>query len=100
MLGAFAACGGDSDTGGTTATTTTNPSAPEQPAQPAAPDQPTGEAGGAMMAPTAEPAMMPRAAPEVMMMKPKVERVIVGIVPFSQEANIQAHRRADCRCAV
>ena len=53
-----------------------------------------------MMAPTAEPAMMPRAAPEVMMMKPKVERVIVGIVPFSQEANIQAHRRADCRCAV
>ena len=89
MLGAFAACGGDSDTGGTTATTTTNPSAPEQPAQPAAPDQPTGEAGGAMMAPTAEPAMMPQAAPEVMMAKPTVDRVIVGIVPFGQEANIR-----------
>ena len=89
MLGAFAACGGDSDAGGTTATTTTSPTAPEQPAQPAAPDQPTGEAGGAVMAPTAEPAMMPKAAPEVMMAKPKVERVIVGIVPFSQEANIR-----------
>ena len=33
--------------------------------------------------------MMPKAAPEVMMAKPTVDRVIVGIVPFGQEANIR-----------
>ncbi len=89
MLAILAACGGDSESGGTTATTTGSASAPQQPAAPAAPDQPTGEAGSAMAAPTAEPAMMPREAPQVMMAEPTVERVIVGIVPFSQEANVR-----------
>ena len=89
MLAVLAACGGDSDSAGTTTTTTGSASAPQQPAAPAAPDQPTGEAGDAMAAPTAEPAMMPREVPEVMMAKPSVDRVIIGIVPFGQEANIR-----------
>ena len=90
MLALVAACGGDSDTGGTTATTTTNPAAPQQPQAAAAPAQPSAALGDAMPAPTAAPAMAPRAAPEAMaMVEPKVERVIVGIVPFSDESNVR-----------
>ncbi|MDE2899982.1 MAG: ABC transporter substrate-binding protein [Chloroflexota bacterium] len=89
MLALVAACGGDSDDGGATATTTTSPSAPQQPQAAAAPDAPAGVTSAPGVAPTAEPAMAPRAAPEAMMVKPTVDRVIVGIVPFSQEANVR-----------
>lgn len=89
MLALVAACGSDSDTG-TTATTTTNPSAPSQPQAAAAPAQPSAALGNVMPAPTAAPAMAPSGgAPEAMMVKPTVDRVIVGIVPFSQEANVR-----------
>ena len=90
MFAVFAACGGDSDTGGTTTTTTTSPSAPEQPQAAAAPAQPSAAHGDAMPAPTAAPAMAPSgSAPVAMMVEPKVERVIVGIVPFSDESNVR-----------
>ena len=89
MLAVFAACGGDSDTTTTATTTTTSPSAPEQPQAAAAPAQPSAAHGDAMPAPTAAPAMQPRAAPEAAMVEPKVERVIVGIVPFSDESNVR-----------
>lgn len=89
VLVASFACGGDSDTGGTAAIMT-NPSAPQQPDAPAAAAQPSASHGDAMPAPTAAPAMAPKAAPETMaMVEPKVERVIVGIVPFSDESNVR-----------
>ncbi len=89
VLVAGLACGGDSDTGGTTAVTTGSAAAPQQPDAPAAAEQPEGVMSAPGAAPTAVPAMAPQAAPEAMMVKPSVERVIVGIVPFSQEANVR-----------
>ena len=89
VLVAGLACGGDSDTGGTTAVTTGSAAAPQQPDAPAAAEQPEGVMSAPGAAPTAVPAMAPQAAPEAMMVKPKVDRVIVGIVPFGQEANIR-----------
>ena len=89
VLVASLACGGDGDSATNTASTTTSPEAPQQPASPAAPEQPTGVSGDAMAAPTAVPAMAPQAAPEVMMVNPKVDRLIIGTVPFGQEANVR-----------
>ena len=88
MLTASAACGSD-DGGSATTTTATTPQSAPAPQAPADPEQPSGITSAAMAAPTAVPAMAPRAAPEAMTAKPKVDRVIVGIVPFGQEANIR-----------
>ena len=84
----LAACGGSSDSGGTTATTTT-PQQPQQPAQPApatAPDAPTRPSTLApLVAPTAS---APTGAPVLAPAGPApVERLVISMTAPTDESN-------------